>query len=293
MNKNTALRAIFFALITILVACGGGGGGGGGQNVAGAPTQPPPPTAPDTPQVDGGMGGTGGVSGAVQDFGSIFVNDIEMITDTASISVEGNTASEGALAAGQQVAIIGDLDTRIAETVDYRANVKGTVDSISSRDIDLGEASLNVLGQMVRTSAATRYVNGGLGGLAVGQILEVSGFMSSDGEILATYIEVHDSLDMFKVVGVVSANGSGGFRLNQLQVDSSQALLQGFGDTVLADGLRVEVRAQRSAFTSGSVVAEAIELLEQRSFDEGAELDMKGLSIALAAVKALCSCSSE
>ncbi len=279
MIRRALHLTIVLALTAVLAACSGGGGGG--ESLAGVPTNPGTPVDPNVPMDDGGMGGTGGVgsgglTGAVQDFGSIFVNDVEMQTDTATIRVEGEEVSEDALQAGQQVLVIGDLTSREAETVDYRANVKGALDAITMVDAELGEATLSVLGQTVRTSAATRYVNGSLLSLAVGQLLEISGFVDVDGTIVATYIEVLSTLDTFKVLGSVSNSDTQGFVINGLTVDTSQAILEGFGDTELADGLRVEVRAPATAFANGEVLAETVELLEPDEFIEGATLDIEG-----------------
>lgn len=145
----------------------------------------------------GGIGGTGqraeaevGVLGVVTGFASICVNGIEIHYDAATpVSLNGASATAGALAIGQVVAVqaIGSGTQARARAIDI---VDAAVGPLS--DVQAGGTLLQVNGQRVRVQERTL-----LGGAltreqlaaAGGQTVRVSGLRAPDGAIVATRIE--------------------------------------------------------------------------------------------------------
>ena len=231
---TTVLR-FGFALIACAAAlaagCGGGGGGGGGKSPSG---------------ID--RGGITIAQGPISGFGSVIVNGVHYSTSGATITLDDQPGSESELRVGQVVRIEGTLDangtTGTARTVAYDDNVEGPVQSI-----DLAASRLVVLGQSVQVGPATSFddsiVPRSLEGLLVGDRVEVSGLVGSDGVIAATRIEGRAASVTVDVRGVASGvdTASHLLQVNGLVVDYASAQLSGFaagqpanGDVVEANG---------------------------------------------------------
>ena len=103
LNRTIYILACFF-----IVACGAGGS--------------------QTAGIDRG----GVVSGPVTGYGSIWVNGSRYLTDTASITVNGATATEAGLAIGQVVLLdsVADENSLRAETIIYESNLQGPIESV-------------------------------------------------------------------------------------------------------------------------------------------------------------------
>lgn len=217
-------------LIGSLVSCGGGSGGGGLF-------------------AEGGIGGTGFSSGTITGFGSVFVNGVEFNTDDAVITLDGDLASESDLGIGMVVVVEADFDsnglTGKAKRIMYEAIVEGVVDTIN-----LVDESLVVLGQAVRTNQETVFDGVGFDELAVGNIVEVSGFTNSSGIVQATRIEFKSerfvpNTTELEVTGMVENLDESAmtFRIGGLVIDFSSALLIDLPDGRLTNGSLVEVES--------------------------------------------------
>jgi len=297
MNRSLISRALALVAVCLLLSsCGGGGGGGapsggttgggttggstGGGSTGGSGGGSAPPSSPFS--YDVGVGGTGGVVGPVTRFGSIVINGLVLNTDDAEFYVEGESGgAQNDLREGQQVIIAGDIGDSDAAEVFYRSNLKGplTADPVVI-DILLGTGELLVLGQTVRVSSETRYVDATLETLLEGDLVEVSGAIDPDGVVVATFIGGVTTLDEYKAIGYVRAlSAIGSFDLAGLEVDSSAASLEDFPNDMLADGQLVEVRMPPDGFSNPPAVAVAseIELLPMPDISEGAELEIEGL----------------
>ena len=164
--------ALTLAGAALLAACGGGGGDSAGV----------------------GTGGTGSFSvGPVTGFGSVFVNGVRyedngarLVDDDGTVKVLGS--DDNPLKVGMVVEVSGSVDgsgARKATQIAYGAEIKGPVTAV-----DAAAGSFQVFGITVRTSPATVYDNfGGVGVLAVGQVVEVHGQAGTAGGIVATYVE--------------------------------------------------------------------------------------------------------
>ena len=145
----------------------------------------------------GGTGGTGSPVvdfGTITAFGSIVVNGIEFDIADATITLNGQSGAGTDLQLGQVVTVRGTLTpgdaVGRAATVAFENNAIGPIDSI-----DLDVSSLVVLGQTVRVDNLTQF--GGtssLSGLAVGNIVALSGFVDADGELRRRGLTRHRTL---------------------------------------------------------------------------------------------------
>jgi hypothetical protein len=140
----------------------------------------------------GGIGGTGitGV-GAIQKFGSIFVNGREFFLDRATrITRDGEPTTEGALRLGDVVVVDGNVDPQagrsLATRVDIRTALQGPIESI-----DPAAGTFVVSGQTVRLTPRTYGEQNATlppGALRVGDVVRVSGFSRGTDAWTATRV---------------------------------------------------------------------------------------------------------
>ena len=156
-----------------------------------------------SPQAGGGIGGTGNtasvVSGPITGFGSVFVSEYEYDTTTTSMTVDGKPGSQSDLKKGMVVLVnatlthnygTNDPPQRTANTLLYEDTVEGIVQSVAPDG-----SNLVVLGQTVSITSSTI-----IDALIPGQnilslvpgrdLVEVSGFVTGDGTIVGTFIEL-------------------------------------------------------------------------------------------------------
>src|SRR5512136_1606203 len=146
----------------------------------------------------GGIGGTGvtvASVGTVTGFGSVIVNGVTYDTSAAEVFVENSFRGSGDpaviqnLSAGMVVRVEGTLaddGSGSADRVFFSNNLKGAVESI--RDLDSLTKRAVILGQTVLMDDRTDFRNGAIGTIAVGMVLEVSGYEDDSGTIVATYV---------------------------------------------------------------------------------------------------------
>ncbi|MDO8281563.1 MAG: DUF5666 domain-containing protein [Thermodesulfovibrionia bacterium] len=231
-GKIVALLLAVFP--TVFISCGGG------ATVAG-----------------GGVGGTGMYAGVVSGFGSVFVNGIEFETVGTQITVDKGNATETDLKVGMKVAVTATGNS--ASTIVFTPEAKGAVTSINTVN-----NSLVVLGQKVTIDGNTIFEGvAGITSLAVRDNVIVSGFVSSSGSILATYIEkLASAPQSLEVKGVVSNHNSTNriFTIGTLMVDYSSVQ----SPPNIVNGAFVEVEGSLS---SSTLFANEIELKEYNAAD--------------------------
>ena len=233
-RTGTAARLLcavgILALAGVVVSCGGGYG-----NSYMAPASTPPPAAAQHTVT----------MGAITGFGSVFVNGLEFDTTGAAITVDGATATQAELRAGDFVTVHGHHDSGsgkdVAEQIDFRGDVQGPVSAI-----DVTAMTLTVLGQTVGVSADTSFDDdispASLAGIAVADMVEVSGMRAADGTIHATRIEKKPAGSPLRVIGVAVGTDSAAMTLmiNALTVNFTAATLADFPATGPKDGDLVE-----------------------------------------------------
>jgi len=273
-KQQIALSATAIALALTLGACGGGGG------------------------TSLGTGSTTTTQGIITGFGSVFVNGVEYdIPGSTPISMDGSDATESELQVGMLVTLKGTVNadgkTGIASSIEYADQMEGVVTANTVAANGIG--TLTVMGQTISVTADTVF-DSRVAGITsadliqVGNIVEVSGYASSSGEVTATRIEVKAASQaagaIIEVKGIISNldAGKGVFNLGTLTVDYSALAAAYLPSTALANGQYVEVKSTTPFDGSGSLIAGKIELTDDgvkgHEGTLGEELEIKGLVTA-------------
>lgn len=264
-------------------ACGGGGEPVAGIDAGGAP-------APVAGVVS---------SGTITGFGSIIVNGVHFDISGATIVIDGAAATESDLAVGDVVVVEGTLSddgvTGTASSVAFDDVVEGPIGAI-----DLAGSTLTVLGRLVHvdvdTSFDDRISPASLDGLAIGEIVEVAGFVLADGSISATRIEPKAPGGEFETTGTVSNLDTAAmtFELGGLVVDFNAAMIDDFpggapesGQLVEAKGTTLgangELLATRVEFKGNDLPGQAGDRFEIEGFItrfvSGSDFDVEGVPV--------------
>ena len=264
--SNTARWTVVALTAVLVVACGGG-------------------SAPNS------MPATGKAlfsSGAITGFGSVHVNGKKFDTSHAKIMVDGRSGTQGDLAVGDVVQVQAhhdtSSDTDVADEVDFRADVRGPLQSKDTPPpTDPAMHVLVVLGQTVLVSADTAFGDGispaSVAGLTLGDILKVSGYPKTGGDIVATRIDRKPTGTSFEVRGAVSNTDSmhHTFQINALVVDFSTASLLNFQSGGPTDGTLVEATGAALG-AQNQLLASQVEALtgEEMHADVDADAEYEG-----------------
>jgi hypothetical protein len=234
-----------------------------------------------------GIEGTGLVvaSGPITGFGSIFVNGIEFSTNGATILFNGQAGAESQLRVGQIVNVTGSVNaggtTAAATNVQFNANVLGPVAAV-----DTVNSSLTALGQTVMVGPNTSFSSGSgaiprLDTLAVGALIEVSGFTGANGAIVATRIDVKAQVDAFRITGTVRSLDTVNhrFKISAATIDYSAAAFGGFpAGRNVQNGDMVAVSSVPAALSAGApIVATRVDLLAGVVAGTGVAGEIEGL----------------
>lgn len=184
--------------------------------------------------------------GPVTGFGSIYVNGVRYDTGSALFLIDGALGSESDLAVGQIVSLLGtvndDGDTGTAYLVTFEDIVDGPISAI---DVDADR--MTVMGQTVLVNTDTLFELSGqaadFASLSVDDLVEVSGYVDSQGRVIAASIRVGNASGEFDLNGTVDAVDSDAMRLtvNGLSVDISAAGLYGLSTELPRPGDTVEI----------------------------------------------------
>ncbi|MEJ2321788.1 MAG: DUF5666 domain-containing protein, partial [Gammaproteobacteria bacterium] len=220
----------------------------------------------------GGTGGTGITTGTLQGYGSIFVNDVEYDVSDAVFLRNGLPASNG------------EDDYSVGEVITIRGNVSadgktGTAEEVVYKDLLKGRVTLatpdyiRVLGQDVMVDGKTVFVGFTRLDRIEGRYVEVSGFTTADGAILATNIKVKsESEGENEISGVITAVGSdNSFSIGSLVVEYSS-----FPGGTPEVGQIVEVKIQ-AVISIDRVLALEIEFVESEDYEEETRIEIEGL----------------
>lgn len=191
-----------------------------------------------SPQAGGGIGGTGSVAtvstGPVTGFGSVFVSGNEFATNGTSFTVDGIlNASERQLKKGMIILVNGTISEdyktnqvvqRTARTILYEDTIEGPVQFVAPDGL-----SLIVLGQTVLINQST-IIDPSLpdiSSLKRNDLVEVSGFVSGPGTVVATLIDRKNSGEAtnYQVKGFISQHDvvHQSFTIGSLEVDYAGA----------------------------------------------------------------------
>ena len=240
------MKAGIASACVVLAACGGGSD----TMTAGIDARGGPATA-------------GVVSrGAITGFGSIIVNGVRFDTSASSFEIDGSSGTQADLSVGDVVTVRGTVDADgingTASSVTFDDVVEGPVSAV-----DLVASTITVLGQLVVIDADTSFDDSisppSIDGIAVGDIVEVSGLRRADGSIGATRIEAKPAGGEFEVTGTVSDLSGTTFQIESLVVDFSGAMLFDFPGGGPANGDLVEARGTMLG-PNDELIADRVEL---------------------------------
>ncbi len=225
--------------------------------------------------------------GSITAKGSIFVNGIEFDTRSAAITMDDTSGHpDSDLKVGMVVKVKGTIDSAsgkgVAQEVVYDANFEGLVDSGS---INLTANTFSVFGQAVSVDASTVFDGvAGLGSLASGDRVEVSGTMDAVSRVLAaSRVEKKTTTGDFEIKGVVSGLSSTSFVLTPagaaagITVSFSGTLASGIGN-----GSFVEVKfASYAPPAPLSTTADRVKLLKDLEASDRDLTEVGGLVSSL------------
>jgi hypothetical protein len=180
MRRSSILFNLLGAvgLVGLLIGCGSGGGGA-------------------TTGTGGAASGSSAASGTITGFGSVYVNGKKFETNDVQVNHDGesercslNPSNRCGLKEGMTVKVSGSFNgsSRSASTITQEDTLEGPI--TSKNQVDANNGTLAVLGQTVIVDSTTRFDSGiNLTTLSNGNVIEVSGFVKSDGTIVASFIE--------------------------------------------------------------------------------------------------------
>jgi hypothetical protein len=186
---------------------------------------------------------------------TIVVSGIPYSTSGAVFQVDGHAAVQGQIHVGDVVSLLAtdsaDGGPASATQVAFNGSVQGKVSAI-----DAPSSTLFVLGQTVHVTSQTAFGSNikpaDLSGLQSGDVVEVSGFANSVGELVATRIEAKGQSHVSRVVGSVQTLDptQHTFYVNSLKIDYGNADVE----AVLTDGARVIAHGVKFT-TDGALIA--------------------------------------
>ena len=264
--KGQTVRLLVGVLLLVLASLTFSTCGGAGIDLAG-----------------GGVSGTGVSTGAIASFGSVEMNGVHYLTDSdvapdfithkTSHGMDNTSMMVSDLfRIGMVVTIYHGANDNNAQQIEYQDNLQGPIAAKGANN------TLTVLGQTVVVSDAA--------GFNIGEIVGVSGFVDSAGQIRATYIErntqSHHHGGEFEVKGFVSGSpSSGSFRLGPLPDWTGPTMSVSYDPSlgiVLDNGKYVQVVTTDPQPGPGGITATQIKILTPRTvFPENAVADLEGL----------------
>ena len=214
-----------------------------------------------SPEAGGGIGGTGSTtsvaSGPVTKLNSVFVSGTEYDNSHTVYCMDGEPCSAtNNLKLGMVVLVKGTAQSlgnggvrRAANTVVFEETIEGVVQSVASNG-----SALIVLGQVIALNQKT-IVDPSIPGQSIHNlkpgwdVIEVSGLVAGDGQILATLIMKQTGTPHYEVQGLIKNHDvqRQRFEIGQLVVDYSLADITELAatDTITWDGRLVHVRGDQ------------------------------------------------
>lgn len=274
MNTLLSKSSLSTAIALTLVACAGDSGG------------------------LAGIGGSGFISsGSVTAFGSVFVNGVEFETGNTVFDIDDSgSGSQDDLAIGMVVTVNGTVNadgiTGTATSISFDDQLQGPVSNLSAPDADGDNRTFTVLGTLVHISAidTTFDVTGILGNtafsfdlIANANNVEISGFFNTDGELVATRVELKAATfstgDVVELKGTISGftDISSPFTLaglNNISINATAAVLDDLPNG-LSNAAAVEVKGTCTDTSCSVLNASRVE--GQNGFADADKISVEGL----------------
>ena len=183
--------------------------------------------------------------GAITGLSGVTVNDVRYSTNAAIVTIDDQPGTLADLRHGQIVTIRGKINsfglTGRADRILVDTNLIGPVENL-----DASNERLTVMGQTVRCDSDTRFAAGidpaTFAGLAVGNIIQVSGYADAAGAIRATRIDPDFANAELQIVGKVAGHNLANllFSINGLIVDYSSAIFIDLPGGAPSNGMKVK-----------------------------------------------------
>lgn len=260
-HHQYCITGLLLFLLALLSSCGGGIGSG--------------------LQLANGLGGTGITMGRVTGFGSVYVNGIHFNTDNATFFRDGIAdKAQDDFHAGEIVKVKGTVNsdgkTGTATEVSFSDVLEGSVTATASNN------TLKILEQTVMIDSLTLFHGfKKLADLQLGNIVEVSGFTNAQGAIEATSITLlqqgFTAGSILEVEGNISVLDTTAktFKINDLLVDYSSALLSNIVEADLSNGLYLIVSTAQD-ISNGTITAAEV-LFINDTLEIGLFYEIEGL----------------
>jgi len=197
-------------------------------------------------------------TGVITGFGSVYINGVKFETDQAGVTANGETDTEDALEIGMVVTVNGNVgadgEGAEASTIEYQSSAEGPVTGIN-----LAEKNITLLGQVYFIDDLTEFDDVTFDAIQIGNWVEISAIENSDGQYIATRVELSDSSEDIQLIGKVSQldTVTMTFNISQQAIDYSNATVEGD----LLDGVEVEVESETD-LVDGVLVATEVEVEE-------------------------------
>ena len=228
-------------------------------------------------------------SGIITGFGSVYVNGIKYETDDSSFEVDDDTeATQDDLRIGMNVTIKGSINpdglTGYADQIIYENELEGPVSSIDNSDPN--SVIISILGVDITINADTYFDHDDndltIDSIQVGDLLEVSGYNSTDG-IIATHIEKQNDIFIadvteIEIKGNIENLSDNQFTLRDLTIEfDGNTELDDIPGEQLVNGLYVEVKGTLND-SADLLSATKIEAEEEGLGDDDAdEVELEGV----------------
>jgi hypothetical protein len=205
------------------------------------------------------------------------VDGVPYATQGAAVEIDNAPGSQSQLRVGDIVTVSGSVEPgqarATAEQISFSSNVRGPVSSV-----DASAGTFLVLGQTVRVTATTIFAAtpspASLTGLRAGDVVEISGFGTSLGEVVASRIDVKAATGALRVTGSIQALNTARhtFRINSLDVDFRSAEIDGS----LSDGATAAVEGPKLS-SSASLQASRVAVQPAIRSEPGSEGRIDGI----------------
>jgi len=270
------LTTLFSMLVSIamLNACGGSSGGGSDTTA--------------------GIGGTGIAVGKVTDFGSIFVNGSIFDINQAQFLVDGEEkvgqAGQDDLSIGMVVLVRAETNNGVftgkALEVFYDDEVEGPVAAtpVAVPGSNGTQKTFTIFGQTITIEeTGTIFEGTTFAGVDADDVVEISGFRTSDTTIDATYVEFKGALDpgmtevelRGTIQNLVGAPPDQTFQVDGTNISTNVMTDLDVPNNVLVENLFVEVEGIIQA--DQSVIADEVEFEDESLGDDVDDVSLQGV----------------
>lgn len=211
--------------------------------------------------------------GVITGFGSVYVNGRRYRSENAEIAVGDSPAAEEAqLKVGMVVTVAASASDNgedpEAQKIRYEEHLQGPVSFI-----DRNAEQIEVLGQIVTFDELTEFEDTDIETLAVGDVIEISGYINDNGNFYATLVELETDETEIKLKGEIGNLDTSAqtFTISELTVNYSSAEYDDMTADDLADGLFVKVEGEQYDSDTQTLAATSIENKEEKDIDADTE----------------------